>query len=44
MCSIKFFKIPDGCNPIGIEERTDEDGKIIIGTEQLKKLKSKFEN
>ena len=35
---------PDGCNPIGIEERTDEDGKIIIGTEQLKNLKDKFEN
>lgn len=35
---------PDGCNPIGIEERTEEEGKIIIGTEQLKKLKNKFEN
>ena len=35
---------PDGCNPIGIEDRKDEDGKIIIGTEQLKNLKIKFEN
>ena len=35
---------PDGCNPIGIEDRKDEDGKIIIGTEQLKNLKNKFEN
>ena len=35
---------PDGCNPIGIEERNDIDGKIIIGTEQLKQLKDKFEN
>lgn len=35
---------PDGCNPIGIEERTDKDGKITIGTEQLKELKNKFEN
>ena len=35
---------PDGCNPIGIEERTDKDGIIIIGTEQLKKLKDKFQN
>ena len=33
-----------GCNPIEIEERTDKDGKIIIGTEQLNKLKDKFEN
>ena len=36
--------VPDGCNPIGIEKRTDKDGKIIIGTEQLNKLKDKFEN
>jgi len=35
---------PDGCNPIGIEDRTDKDGKIIIGTSQLKELKDKFEN
>ena len=35
---------PDGCNPIGIEDRTDKDGKIIIGTKQLKQLKNKFEN
>ena len=35
---------PDGCNPIGIEERIDKDGKITIGTEQLKGLKNKFEN
>lgn len=35
---------PDGCNPIGIEERTDKDGKITIGTKQLKQLKNKFEN
>ena len=34
----------NGCNPIGIEERTDEEGKIIIGTEQLRNLKDKFEN
>ena len=34
----------DGCNPIEIEERTDIDGKIIIGTEQLNNLKNKFEN
>ena len=36
--------VPDGCNPIGIEKRTDKDGKIIIGTEQLKEMKDKFEN
>ena len=36
--------VPDGCNPIGIEKRTDKDGKIIIGTTQLKELKDKFEN
>ena len=35
---------PDGCNPIGIEERSDKEGKIIIGTKQLKNLKDKFEN
>lgn len=35
---------PDGCNPIGIDERKEEDGKIIIGTKQLKELKDKFEN
>ena len=35
---------PDGCNPIGIENRTEKDGKIIIGTEQLKNIKNKFEN
>ena len=35
---------PNGCNPIGIEDRIDEDGKIIVGTEQLKQLKNKFEN
>lgn len=34
----------DGCNPIAIEDRTDEDDKIIIGTDQLKKLKDKFLN
>jgi len=34
----------DGCNPISIEERTDKDGKITIGTNQLKQLKNKFEN
>ena len=34
----------DGCNPIGVEERTDKDGKITIGTDQLKQLKNKFEN
>lgn len=36
--------VPDGCNPIGIEKRTDKNGKITIGTEQLKNLKEKFEN
>ena len=35
---------PDGCNPIGIEERIDTDTTIIIGTKQLKNLKEKFEN
>jgi len=35
---------PDGCNPIGIDERIDNDGKITIGTKQLKELKDKFEN
>ena len=35
---------PDGCNPISIEERIDKDGKITIGTKQLKGLKNKFEN
>ena len=35
---------PDGCNPIAIDDRTDQDGEIIIGTEQLKNLKNKFEN
>ena len=34
----------DGCNPIGIEERTDNNGIITIGTEQLDNLKVKFEN
>jgi uncharacterized membrane protein len=34
----------DGCNPIGIEERTDTEETIVIGTEQLKELKDKFEN
>ena len=34
----------DGCNQIGVEDRTDKDGKITIGTEQLKQLKNKFEN
>lgn len=33
----------DGCNPIGIEDKTEDDDKIIIGTSQLKSLKSKFE-
>ena len=35
---------PNGCNPIGIEERIDKEGKITIGTKQLKELKNKFEN
>ena len=34
--------VPDGCNPIGIEERIDTDDTIVIGTEQLKGLKEKF--
>lgn len=33
----------DGCNPIGIEDKTEDNDKIIIGTSQLKSLKSKFE-
>lgn len=34
----------DGCNPIGIKDRIDTNETIIIGTEQLKGLKDKFEN
>lgn len=34
----------NGCHPIKIEDMTDSDGKIIIGTEQLKNLKDKFTN
>ena len=33
---------PDGCNPIGIEDRKDKDGKIVIGTKQLNEMKDKF--
>ena len=36
--------VPDGCNPIGIENRIDKDGKIIIETKQLNLLKDKFAN
>ena len=35
---------PDGCNPIGIEDRVDKDGDIFIGVEQLQALKDKFVN
>ena len=47
-CSTSFFiddldyNINGECNPIGIKDRTDVDGKIIIGTNQLKELKGKF--
>lgn len=34
----------DGCNPIAIEDKETKDGVITIGVEQLKELKSKFEN
>lgn len=34
----------DGCNPIEIQDRIDQEGKIIIGTESLNSLKDKFEN
>ena len=36
--------IEDGCNPIPIENKEEKDGVITIGVEQLKVLKSKFEN
>ena len=36
--------VDDGCNPIAIEDKTETDNEILIGTEQLKKLKEKFEN
>ncbi len=36
--------IEDGCNPIAIEDKETKDGIITIGVEQLKELKSKFEN
>lgn len=35
--------VEDGCNPISIEKQ-NENGIITIGTEQLKKIKEKFEN
>ena len=34
----------DGCNPIAIEELNENDDNIVIGTNQLKRLKDKFEN
>lgn len=34
----------DGCNPIAIEEKSYDNGVITIGTEELKKLKDKFQN
>ena len=34
----------DGCYPIKIKDRKDVNGKIIIGTEQLKELKDRFTN
>ena len=36
--------VENGCNPIAIEDKKTKDGIITIGTEQLKKLKNKFEN
>lgn len=36
--------VEDGCNPIVIEDKQTNGGVITIGTKQLKKLKSKFEN
>lgn len=36
--------VPDGCNPIAIEDRTDSNGQIIIGVNQLKSMVDKFEN
>lgn len=36
--------IDDGCNPIAIEDKKEENGIITIGTKQLKELKDKFEN
>lgn len=36
--------VDDGCNPIAIEDKTETDNEMLIGTEQLKKLKEKFEN
>ena len=35
---------PDGCNPIGIENRKDKNGTITIGVKQLQDLKDKFVN
>ena len=49
-CNIKIpidkIDVPndDSCYPILIEDRKDVDGKIIIGTEQLKGLTSRFEH
>ena len=36
--------VDHGCNPIAIEDKTEKDNQILIGTEQLKNLKEKFEN
>ena len=36
--------VEHGCNPIAIEDKKSKDGVITIGTKQLKKLKTKFEN
>lgn len=36
--------VDDGCNPIAIEDKIEKDNEILIGTEQLKRLKEKFEN
>lgn len=33
-----------GCNPIAIEDMKETEDQIIIGVEQLKNLKDKFEN
>lgn len=36
--------VPDGCNPISIDEISYNDGIITIGVNQLKDLKDRFEN
>ena len=36
--------VENGCNPIQVEDKQTKDGIITIKTEQLKKLKDRFEN